>query len=158
MGQAGDTQCTGTSLGWMAGDCVFTGKWQKKGFLGEAAPALGFVFIFMYLFSKLWTKKGLWGHLYRSPDWTQTPPPFSAGLFLSPKSCQPVLGAGDPGDRQPEALLTLRCPQHLLHLSQCALPGWCCPWAAGSGAGACTSLPVGPALPTALSSPTKPHR
>lgn len=25
--------------------------------MGEAAPALGFVFIFMYLFSKLWTKR-----------------------------------------------------------------------------------------------------
>lgn len=37
------------------------GNGKKKGILGGAAPALGFVFIFMYLFSELWTKKGLWG-------------------------------------------------------------------------------------------------
>lgn len=39
---------------------ILQGDGKKRDF-GGAAPALGFVFIFMYLFSKLWTKKGLWG-------------------------------------------------------------------------------------------------
>lgn len=46
--------------------------------MGSSAPALGFVFIFMYLFSKLWGDFG--AHLlFMSPSWTRTPPPFSAG-------------------------------------------------------------------------------
>lgn len=87
--------------GWE--ETVFTGKWQKKGILGGAAPALGFVFIFMYLFSKLWTKKGLWGSPFQELRWdtdtasllyrlpSMAPPSSGHGLFLSPKAYQLVL-------------------------------------------------------------------
>lgn len=65
-------------MGWMGGDCFYR-EMAKKGILGGAAPALGFVFIFMYLFANFGQKRGSGGHLFRSPDWTQMPPPFSAG-------------------------------------------------------------------------------
>lgn len=63
--------------GWE--ETVFTGKWQKKGFWGEL-PRLWALWSYLCIYlANFGQKRDSGGHLFRSPDWTQTPPPFSAG-------------------------------------------------------------------------------
>lgn len=175
VGQAGDRQCAGTSVKWMGGDC-FYGEMAKKGVSRGAAPALGFVFIFMYLFSKLWGNSG--GHLFMSPDLTQTPPPFSAGCppqhllpyglssLLKPASLRRGL---ETLGTDIQKLFTLESIPTTFYTSPCAPPGWCSPCATGATSDApgwlqgvaqrdCTSVSVWPGLPTAFSKSEKPHR
>lgn len=93
----------------------FYREMAKKGFWGEQ-PQLWALCSYLCIYSANFGQK--WdpgGHLFWSPDWTQTPPPFSAGCppwHLLPHGLSSLLKPAilhwglETGDKHPEALLT----------------------------------------------------
>lgn len=63
--------------GWE--ETVFTGKWQKKGFGGEQPQLWALCSYLCIYLANFGQKRDSGGHLFRSSDGTQTPPPFSTG-------------------------------------------------------------------------------
>lgn len=122
----GTDSAQGQAWGGREETLFLRGNGKKGDFLGEAAPAWALCsYLYIYL-ANFGQKRDSGGHILGAQIGHRRHLPSLLAVlhgtsfhmdFPLPKACQPALGAGDPGDRHPETLLTLRCPQHLLHVS-----------------------------------------